>query len=309
MPAVPPTPQSTPNVLIFFADDQRFDTIRALGNPAIHTPNIDRLVQRGTTFTHAHIPCGTHGAICMPSRAMLHTGRTLFHLHDSGSSIPPSTPCSAKRCARTATTLGAQANGTTAGSRSIAASRTATRSTSAAWPTIGTCRRITTTQAACTTSACRTSPIRHRSATTTSHGATATTFTPGGHSSEVLSDAVIDYLGRQDGSKPFFAYVALLAPHDPRTMPQQFLEMYPCDEVALPPNFLGGHPFDNGALRIRDELLAHFPRTPEEIRRHIAEYYAMITPLGPRVRACADGVGRQRAGRQHAGCLRRRTTA
>ena len=81
-------PQSPPNLLVFFADDQRFDTIRALGNPAIHTPNLDRLVQRGTTFTHAHIPCGTHGAICMPSRAMLHTGRTLFHLHDSGSSIP-----------------------------------------------------------------------------------------------------------------------------------------------------------------------------------------------------------------------------
>ena len=77
-----------PNVLLFFTDDQRFDTIHALGNSAISTPNIDRLVARGTTFTHAHIPCGTHGAICMPSRAMLHTGRSLFHLHDSGSSIP-----------------------------------------------------------------------------------------------------------------------------------------------------------------------------------------------------------------------------
>lgn len=77
-----------PNVLIFFTDDQRFDTLRALGNDAIHTPNIDRLIARGTTFTQAHIPCGTNGAICMPSRAMLHTGRTLFHLHDSGSSIP-----------------------------------------------------------------------------------------------------------------------------------------------------------------------------------------------------------------------------
>ncbi|MDE0178021.1 MAG: sulfatase-like hydrolase/transferase, partial [Gammaproteobacteria bacterium] len=76
------------NVLLFFTDDQRFDTIHALGNSAISTPNIDRLVARGTTFTHAHIPCGTHGAICMPSRAMLHTGRSLFHLHDSGSSIP-----------------------------------------------------------------------------------------------------------------------------------------------------------------------------------------------------------------------------
>ena len=83
MPASKP---DKPNVLLFFTDDQRYDTIAALGNGAIRTPNMDRLVARGTAFTHAHIPCGTHGAICMPSRAMLHTGRTLFHLHDSGSS-------------------------------------------------------------------------------------------------------------------------------------------------------------------------------------------------------------------------------
>ena len=77
-----------PNILIFYTDDQRFDTIRALGNSRIRTPNIDRLIARGTTFTNAHIPCGTHGAVCMPSRAMLHTGRTLFHLEDSGNHIP-----------------------------------------------------------------------------------------------------------------------------------------------------------------------------------------------------------------------------
>ena len=33
-----------PNIVFFFTDDQRFDTIRALGNDAIHTPNIDRPV-------------------------------------------------------------------------------------------------------------------------------------------------------------------------------------------------------------------------------------------------------------------------
>ena len=69
-----------PNILLFFTDDQRFDTISALGNNQIHTPNLDALVSGGTTFTQAHIPGGTCGAVCMPSRAMLHTGRTLFHL-------------------------------------------------------------------------------------------------------------------------------------------------------------------------------------------------------------------------------------
>jgi len=72
-----------PNIVFFFTDDQRFNTINALGNDEIITPNIDKLVKRGTTFTQAHIPSGTSGAICMPSRAMLHTGRTLFHIQDA----------------------------------------------------------------------------------------------------------------------------------------------------------------------------------------------------------------------------------
>ena len=48
-----------PNVLFILTDDQRFDTIHALGNNEIYTPNIDRLVERGVAFTNAHIPGGT----------------------------------------------------------------------------------------------------------------------------------------------------------------------------------------------------------------------------------------------------------
>lgn len=33
-----------PNILFFFTDDQRFDTIHALGNEQIVTPNLDWLV-------------------------------------------------------------------------------------------------------------------------------------------------------------------------------------------------------------------------------------------------------------------------
>ena len=50
-----------PNILRLFTDGRRFDTIRALGNGVIETPDIDRLVARGTTFTHAHLPCGPCG--------------------------------------------------------------------------------------------------------------------------------------------------------------------------------------------------------------------------------------------------------
>ncbi|OVE77198.1 hypothetical protein BVX99_03300 [bacterium F16] len=43
-----------PNILFIFADDQCYDTINALGNKEIKTPNLDRLVSRGLTFSHAY---------------------------------------------------------------------------------------------------------------------------------------------------------------------------------------------------------------------------------------------------------------
>jgi arylsulfatase A-like enzyme len=71
-----------PNILFLFADDQRADTISALGNPIIKTPNLDRLVHRGLTFNRAHMQGGMQGATCVPSRAMLLSGRNLFHIDE-----------------------------------------------------------------------------------------------------------------------------------------------------------------------------------------------------------------------------------
>ncbi len=59
-----------PNVLWICTDQQRYDTIHALGNKYIRTPNLDRLVETGVAFTHAH--CQT--PICTPSRASFLTG-------------------------------------------------------------------------------------------------------------------------------------------------------------------------------------------------------------------------------------------
>src|SRR4051812_18644677 len=63
-----------PNVLLIVADDQRSDTIAALGNPHIQTPYLDALVRRGTSFTRA--TCAH--PLCHPSRAELLTGCTGF---------------------------------------------------------------------------------------------------------------------------------------------------------------------------------------------------------------------------------------
>lgn len=102
------------------------------------------------------------------------------------------------------------------------------------------------------------------------------------HSSTLIADAAIDYLqhGAARGTHPFFMYVAFNAPHDPRQAPKEFLDLYPAKGLRVPPNFLPHHPFlietdFNG----RDEILAPYPRTPEIVRVHLQEYYAIISHM------------------------------
>lgn len=59
-----------PNVLFIMTDQQRFDTIASMGNKHIYTPNLDRLVKRGTAFTNAYSSC----PVCVPARYTIRSG-------------------------------------------------------------------------------------------------------------------------------------------------------------------------------------------------------------------------------------------
>lgn len=64
-----------PNVLHLFVDQQRFDTIHALGNPVIRTPNLDRLVRSGIAFTDAYTP----SPVCIAARCSMIHGQYPVH--------------------------------------------------------------------------------------------------------------------------------------------------------------------------------------------------------------------------------------
>lgn len=85
-----PSPQR-PNILWYCTDQQRFDTIGALGNPHVRTPHIDRLVESGTAFTHAYC----QSPICTPSRSSFMTGLYPSRLHNTrngNDTFPEGTP-------------------------------------------------------------------------------------------------------------------------------------------------------------------------------------------------------------------------
>lgn len=79
---------SHPNVLFILTDDMQATSIHALGNEDVHTPAIDSLIAEGVTFTNTYTNGALCGALSMPSRAMLMTGRGLYDIQADGMKIP-----------------------------------------------------------------------------------------------------------------------------------------------------------------------------------------------------------------------------
>ena len=277
-----------PNIVFLFTDDQRFDTIGALGHPVVKTPNIDALVERGTSFTHAHIPSGQHGAICMPSRAMLHTGRTLFHLDGAGASIPSDHTLlgeTLQKAGYAAFGTGKWHNGHEAYARSFTAGGEVMFGGMADHWNVPMCDwdptgRYDVDQ-----------PFIHDPMASNRVSRRRVDHIHfGRHSTDIVADHTVSFLRDHPRGEPFFTYTSFLAPHDPRTMPERYLSMYDPESIELPASFVSEHPFDFGVRSIRDEVLAPYPRTEAEVRTHIAEYYAMITHLDDAVGRIVDAV-------------------
>ncbi len=264
-------PKPRPNVLFLFSDDQRFDTIRALGNPEIQTPNLDRLCARGVAFTQASIMGGNQPAVCMPSRAMLMTGQSLYHATDA---------LAGKRPYHLWPAVFAQAGYQTYGAgKWHNGPKLYHEAFSAGGPIFfgGMNDHYRT-------------PL-HRFNPSAQYPPTAAERSPKLSASELFTEGLLDFLKRRDETKPFCAYVAFTAPHDPRQAPPEWQAKYPAEKMKLPKNFLPKHPFDNGELEVRDEKLLPFPRTPEDVKKEIADYYALISHLDSQIGRILDAVG------------------
>jgi arylsulfatase A-like enzyme len=245
------------NVLFLFSDDQRADTIAALGNKHIRTPHLDRLVHEGTAFTRAYCMGAQQGAVCVPSRAMVMTGRTLFRISEKlqGQTTWPEMFA---RVGYVTFMTGKWHNGAPSLARAFM------KGNSLFLGGMGNPYQL---------------PIADLDG---ARRLTSTRKTPK-HSVEQFADSAIAFLRQHPKDRPFLAYVAFNAPHDPRLAPQSYHDHYNQHKPPLPPNFLPQHPFNNGELTVRDEKLAPWPRTPEIVRQHLADYYAAITFLDEQV--------------------------
>lgn len=267
-----------PNILFILTDDQQFDAIGALGNNQIHTPELDRLVHNGTTFTRAYIMGGNVPAVCCPSRAMIHTGRSLYRTlctPDGQITEEVKTLAEVFREAgyRTFAT-GKQHNGPGAVARGF------TDAGKLLFAGMGHHMHLTVHE-----------------------------FDPDGeyrpeqgkivpqYSSEMFTNAALEFLGTDRSSAPFFMYLAYTVPHDPVMAPQDHMSRYDPAGIRLHSTFRPSHPIDvsRDGDRVRpmqscDECEADavikyhkWPIEERDMQALVAGYYAMISHLDDQI--------------------------
>ena len=252
------------NVIFIFADDQRADTIASLGNPVIKTPNLDRLVKRGVAFTRAYMQGGNGGATCVPSRAMLLSGRSLAQI-DEKLLKHETWPHAFGEAGYATFAAGKWHNGPPSIPKSFQ-------------------------QAKALFVGGMANPLKAPTSDMLPTGKLTPSKISPKHLCEEATDETLAFLKSQDGKKPFFSYLAFDGPHDPHIVPEGFPIDYAPASIPLPPNFLPQHPFDNGEMVVRDEQLMKWPRPEADVKTMLAEYYRYVSFLDVQVGRVLDAV-------------------
>ena len=274
-----------PNIIFLYTDDQSFKALHALGNAEIITPAMDRLVNEGTTFTHAYNMGGWNGAICVASRAMIISGRSIWdaqkisHNYSNNKDLDKTWP-------RLMQTKGYDTYMT--GKWHVEAKP------DSIFNHVG--------------HVLRGMPFDTPEGYNRPLSEDDTLWKPwkkefggywkgGKHWSELVKDDAVAFIdSAAQKQEPFFMYVAFNAPHDPRQSPKKYVDMYDLDSIAVPESFMPEYPYAEtmGADRnLRDEKLAPFPRTEYAIKVNRQEYYAITTHLDDQIRDILNALEQQ----------------
>ena len=257
-------PTKRPNVLFIITDDHQADALGVAGHPDVQTPVLDALAKRGVRFSQATNMGSLMPAICSPARACQLTGMHPFRANTDPRpgggnadyvTIPADLPTAPQL-------LGEAGYETFLTGKWHNDQETLLRSFERAEAVFmnGMCDHTAV-------------PVTNREALVRGDEAVIGT----GFSTELFCDAMVNFLGSRDESRPFFGWLSLTSPHDPRTPPAAYRDKYDAAKLTLPSNYATEPKFDNGELQVRDEQLAPKPLKEGVIREHLAEYYGMIS--------------------------------
>ncbi|MDF7799294.1 sulfatase-like hydrolase/transferase [Pontiellaceae bacterium B1224] len=266
--------ETQPNIVFIFADDMSYETIGAYGMLDIDTPNLDSLVERGVTFTHAYNMGAWNGAVCVASRAMLNTGRFVWNAK------------SAKMNEEAAENRMWSQRMKQAGYQTYMTGK---------WHVSTPAEGVFDIALDVRKGMPKQTPEgynRPKDAEDYSKGWKPWETKYGGfweggtHWSEVVANHSLDYLAQAaDDDKPFFMYLAFSAAHDPRQSPKEYVDRYPLDRIEMPENFLPEYPYAEAICgkNLRDEKLMPYPRTEYAVKVNRQEYFALITHMDDQI--------------------------
>jgi len=252
-----PAADDRPNILFIIADDQSPFDLRAY-DPAspLETPVLDRLAAGGMTLDGAYHMGSWSGAVCTPSRHMVMSGRTVWHLPKNGIRDAGPNPLCPPDLEQN--TLAAVFN-------------------RAGYDTMRTCKKGNSYKAANS----QFTVLREA----TKRGAADE------EGSAWHAEQVLDYLDERETTEdddPFFIYFGFSHPHDPRWAKPELLELYGANNDVvpeqahpksppLPENYLPAHPFPHGHPGLRDEVNVQGVKQRRDepcIRNEIGRQYA-----------------------------------
>jgi len=300
---------SKPNFVFLFADDQTFESIGALGFDEVYTPNLDRLVNGGTSFTHAYNMGGWNGAICVASRAMIVSGSYIWNAQKKSKTWAKGDSIALNQTwSRLLENQGYDTYMT--GKWHVEAPAAIifkeARHVRPGMPgdrrdELGAAEKKWKEESGDMKDWNDYMPVGYGrptgpddiewSPTDTLQGG----FWEGGkHWSEVVRDDALAFLETaKQKDDPFFMYLAFNATHDPRQAPQRFLDMYPLEDIKVPENFLPEYPWKDDMGNppgLRDEALAPFPRTEYAVKIHRREYYALLSHMDEQIGKVLDAL-------------------
>ncbi len=264
-----------PNIVFIFADDLSYRALGYAGNPDVATPHIDRLAAQGLSFTHAYNQGSWSGAVCVASRAMLNTGRYLWHAHRLIPQLETE-----RRAGRIWSEQFKRAGYDTYFTGKWHVRLDANKT----FDFVKHVRPGMPKQ----TAAGYNRPIEGRPDPWSPYDPKFGGFWEGGtHWSEVLRDDAVGFIEQAaKRNRPFFMYLAFNASHDPRQAPKSYIDRYPQQKITLPKTYLPQYPFKDAigcGKTLRDEKLAPFPRSRFAVRVHRQEYYALITHMDDQI--------------------------
>ncbi|MDN5211813.1 sulfatase-like hydrolase/transferase [Fulvivirgaceae bacterium BMA12] len=301
------TESDKPNIVFIFTDDQTYTSISSLGNTEIQTPNIDRLVNNGTTFTHAYNMGAWNGAVCVASRAMLISGRSVWHANQfrkqwlNGAAIDQTWGKLMEQNGYTTYMSGKWHVDAPADKVFGTARNVRPGMPHDAWEHQEMVDKFDSLRRAGQYNPADIMPVGYNRPKDEQDNSWSPVdpqfggFWEGGkHWSEVLKDDAVGFINTAKAEKdPFFMYLAFNAPHDPRQSPQEFIDKYPLENLSLPESWMAEYPWKDSignGRDLRDEALAPFPRTPYATKKHIQEYYAAITHLDEQIGVILDAL-------------------